>query len=607
MLLGMCLLGSAAASNVSITLNPSVLSPELLGTSVTWTTTVQGQQGHTYDYQYSVSLNGNNQIVRDFQLPNSFTWVPWTVEGNYTVTVVVRDVTSPPYIVYPPVSQPYTITPIVTQQGQSAVNTTSHPLVALFSAGPCTIGHQIRVVFQQNGAQNSFNTNAVPCSTTSENFLVAGMLPSTEYQMHWQEFATGFQNNGPNLNFTTESLPHDFPLDEQFTVNVPPSQHDEAFPIVLFQFIPDIGEIFQYWPAATDLNGNVLWYHPSEALITRMEPNGVYFTISNTSWAEWDLAGHQVLGTNPEIINEQLTAKGYPTLDCFNIHETRILPNGDFLLLGSRDEVSTMYQGGTQQNPVDILGDMILVLDHNMQLVWAWDSFAHENLAREATLDDLCYQGQAGCPSFNPAFSVANDWLHSNAVQYTSDGNILLSMRDQDWVQKINYANGSGDGSILWTMGPYGDFTILNPPTQYCGNPAVFPWFTHQHDPAFQASSIAYEVFTVFDDGNTRVEECGGGDSRGMILYVSEQARTVYIDLAADLGQYSFALGAAQQLTTPGNNYAAFGNGAIFQGVNNISQATETDMSGNIVYQLQANDWSYRIYRMPNLYSPVLP
>jgi len=124
---------------------------------------------------------------------------------------------------------------------------------------------------------------------------------------------------------------------------------------------------------------------------------------------------------------------------------------------------------------------MILVLDPNMQLVWAWDSFAHQDLSREATLDDICVQNSgAGCPAFNKQFQQANDWLYSDSLQLTSDGNILISERDQDWVLKINYNNGQGDGSILWKMGPYGDFTILNPPQTPCGDPDVYPWFTHQ-------------------------------------------------------------------------------------------------------------------------------
>ncbi len=323
--------------------------------------------------------------------------------------------------------------------------------------------------------------------------------------------------------------------------------------------------------------------------------------MSPTKLSEFDLAGNLLLQTNVEILNEQLAAKGYPTMDSFNTHETRRLPNGGILVLGSDDEVSTQYQGGTQQHPVDIIGDMILILDHNMQLVWAWDSFAHQDVSREATLDDLCYQRSAGCPPFNPAFSVANDWLHTNSAQLTSDGNIVLSQRSQDWVIKVNYANGTGDGSLIWRMGPFGDFTILNP-SQGCGNPAVFPWFTHQHDAEFQTSNSMLETFTAFDDGNTRVQECGGGNSRGMVLDVSELSRTVYIQVQADLGAYSYALGSAQLLPTPGTTYSSFGNGLLNE--NFESQSTEVDANGNIVYQLQAHGWSYRIFRRQDLYTP---
>ena len=610
LLLVLSLLAGAATRPpaVTITLSPSVPSPAPLNTNITWTATVTGgQQGHTYDYQFSAALQGQQQIVRDFNLPNTFTWVPWTVEGTYVVTVVVRDITSPPYIVYQPVSQQYVLLPIVTAPGGSAVNTTNHPLVALFSAGPCTVGHSIRVRFNQTGSQASSITNSAPCSSSSANFLVAGMLPSQPYQMHWEEYSNTYFNSGPTLDFTAGALPANFPINEKMTVNIPATGHDADFPVVTFALIPTAGQIFQYWPAATDLSGNIIWYHKGPALLTRMETGGNYFTMSYTALAEWDLAGNQTLGTNVEIINEQLTAKGFPNLTGLNNHETRRLPNGNILMLGSHDETSTVYQGGTQQDPVDILGDVILVLDRNMQLLWAWDSFANQDLSREATLDDLCYHLVEGCPPFNQNFVTANDWTHANAAQLTSDGNILLSERNQDWVLKVNYDNGQGDGKVLWRMGPYGDFTVLNPPQNGCGDPQVFPWFTHQHDAAFQAQSGFTETFTVFDDGNTRHKECGSGNSRGMVLSVAEPQRTVYIQLLADLGQYSVALGSAQLLAAPPDPlFASFGNGLLYLPAD-AAESDETDMSGNIVYQLQASQWSYRTYRARDLYTPTLP
>lgn len=611
-MLGLTILPGAAVAKVrpqdpTILLTSSVPSPQRLGTSVVWTATVQnGIFGHLYDYQFSAALQGQNQIVRDFGSSSTFTWVPWQVEGTYNVTVVVRDITQQPYIVYPPVTAQYVLQPWVTQHGASVVNSTQHPLVALFSAGACPSGHFLRVKFRSAVGVQSSTTNSVPCSQSSANFLVAGMSPSSIYLMHWEEYGPNFATtSGSDLVFRTGPLPANFPP-TQTTVTVPPSGHDAQFPVVLFQLLPANPPV-SFWPIATDLTGQVIWYYPGQILMTRMEPGGIFFSMDNNNLIGYDLAGNEVLGTNVGIINEQLAAKGYPILDSFNAHETRILPNGNILTLGSRDEVSTTEQGGTPQNPVDIIGDEILILDHNMQLVWAWDSFAHQDLSRAATLGDTCTHGAAGCPDFNHNFFMANDWLHTNAAQLTPDGNILISERAQDWVLKIKYQNGHGDGSIIWKMGPYGDFTILNPPHNSCGDPNVFPWFTHQHDSAYQIPNGVVPVFTVFDDGNTRVAQCQGGDSRGMVMYLNEQAHTVYYETLADLGTQSFAAGSAQLLLTPNYAFASFGNPILSLNGMHGGQITETDLSGHIVYQQEVNDWGYRFYRAQDLYTPTLP
>jgi hypothetical protein len=584
-----------------------VQSPAVLGTHITWTATVTGgPPGDVFDYQFSAAPQGQNQIVRDFDLPNTFVWAPWQVEGTYTITVVARDVTN--HTLYPPVSVQFVLNPLVNAPGASLVSPTNHPLVALFSAGPCTIGHSMRVRFHNAASVLSSTTNTVACSSKSANFLVAGMLPSAHYVMHWEELSNNqLVSSGTEQSFATGSLPATFPPEERFTVNIPASPHDSAFPVVLFHLIPGKGGTAYYWPTATDLGGHVIWYFPAQGLVTRMESGGNFFTMFFNDLTEYDLAGNETLHTNVEILNEQLAAKGYPQMTSFNDHETRRLPNGNILILGGRDQTSTVYQGGTPDNPVDIIGDMILVLDHNMQLLWAWDSFAHQDLSRVATLNDKCYRATGGCPYFNQNFNVANDWTHSNAAQFTSDGNIILSERSQDWVLKINYANGTGDGSVIWRMGPYGDFTIVNPPSGGCGDPNVFPWFTHQHDSAFQTQGVSPELMTVFDDGNLREQQCGGGNSRGMVLNVTEATHKVFIETLADLGAFSAAVGAAQTLITPESQvFASFDNGFLIQ-PSNLAQVSETDLAGHIVYQLQVNGWSYRAYRQRDLYTPTLP
>src|SRR5271163_1207926 len=96
----------------SVTLTPSVASPQMLGTPVTWTATVQNAPaGHTYGYRFSVTYNGQAQIVSDFSPTATFTWVPHTVEGAYQFSVVVRDTTTAPYVLFAPVSVNFTLLP----------------------------------------------------------------------------------------------------------------------------------------------------------------------------------------------------------------------------------------------------------------------------------------------------------------------------------------------------------------------------------------------------------------------------------------------------------------------------------------------------------------
>ena len=403
-------------------------------------------------------------------------------------------------------------------------------------------------------------TNLVPCSPQSANFYVAGMYPSTEYLMHWEEYnGTSLVNTGSDLSFTTGPLPSNFPA-THYQVNVAPTADDAAYPVLLHQASV---------PTATDLAGNIIWYFannigltPTQLAMARMQPGGTFYSYPTPQlFAQYDLAGNLVLQTNIHILNEQLAAKGYPQMIELNAHEGRNMPDGNIVLLGARSVVSTSAQGGTPTNPVTIIGDMVLVVDHNLQLVWAWDSFAHEDINRAATLGDLSGAG-------------VNDWLHTNSAQGTADGNIIISQRSQDWALKINYANGKGDGSVIWHMGAGQDFTIVNPPTnQTCnsttipGNPNVIPWFTHQHDVHYDflddASGAGFMIMTVFDDGNTRNAQCPGTqNSRGMVLLVNEATRQIYIETLADLGTYSLALGSAQLLTPPsGNVYASFDSG----------------------------------------------
>src|SRR5437667_7946707 len=125
----------------------------------------------------------------------------------------------------------------------------------------------------------------------------------------------------------------------------------------------------------------------------------------------------------------------------------------------------------------------------------------------------------------------AVDWLHVNAVSWSpADGNLVLSIRHQDWVIKIDYGNGAGDGHVIWRLGQGGDFTVNSAEPN--------PWFSHQHN----AHYVDDHTLILFDNGNTRRASDPNAHNRGQVWTLDEVGMTATSVLNADLGDYSFRI-----------------------------------------------------------------
>lgn len=414
-----------------------------------------------------------------------------------------------------------------------------------------------------------------PCRAgLTQNFYLAGLRGETEYRVRHIISAPSRSEEGPDLSFSTRAA-EDF---MERTVLQPPG--GEAGILLESPLSAPM--------MATDLWGNLVWYYPHDiTFVTRPDSGGRFFGIvqaegdpSQQLVREFDLAGITLRETNAARLNEQLAALGRRRPISGFHHEALRLPDGKILVLASVEQILTNTQG---PGPVNVLGDAILVLDANLQLVWAWDSFDHLSAYRAAILGERC--GNGACPALY-LDSDANDWLHSNSVQLTPDGNLLVSVRHQDWVIKIDYRNGSGTGGVLWRLGKDGDFTFLS------DDP--YPWFSHQHDARF----IDENTILVFDNGNTRHAEDPTANSRGQVIRIDERQRTATLLLNFDLGAYSFALGSAQKLTNDNYHFE------LGWTPGDTSISVEVDPEGNSVYGLKASLPRYRTFRMQDMYTP---
>jgi arylsulfate sulfotransferase len=692
-LIGLLMVFAAPAlATVKVTsFKPAVKSPEPIGKTITFTATATDTGSGPVAFQFNITPpGGKSTMVKDF-LPGTnssgtwtsptFTWVPTGSNGTYDIEVVAKDFTSG---LSATKTDKYVIQAAATGS-TPVVEKTANPLVAIFNNPACATGSTVWVAYQESsGTGPLWTTNSVKCnSKTSTTFEITGMYVSTEYNMYAEvQNSKGVITDGPTVTFTTGAWPAGVPK-PAFTVSVKASPTDPN-PVLLHNFITFAsgGSTTIYPDAATDLNGNIIWYYYSSDtthsdVLTRPVQGGGTLTLQDDlAWdptvtqeqylRQIDWAGNIVRETNMGAIQQELLAMGSvdggpctgitkPTIGtscigAFHHDAIQTLPNG---YMAALIDIEKIFPAGTQGDtqgslPVDIVGDMIVVLNSNWQVVWYWDSFDPANggqgypqlpVTRTAPLGETCGAGQSGCP---PMFLVnipdyteplAHDWLHANTLYYwpspedndpNGKGNIVWSSRHQDMILDVDYEDGSGTGNIIWTMAapddglmPAGDFTFDN----IYSDP--WPWFSHQHCVGIQNGGAG--PLTLFDNGNTRtadpplglgancdedgVDDC---DSRGMALTVNYSTMTITPLLVVDLGAFSTAMGSADLLSN-GNYF--FENPIVY-----VSQQKSTfgfsieyeptpaapQLGTNNPVMKVAGPQHYRGWQMPTLYQPPL-
>ena len=480
---------------------------------------------------------------------------------------------------------------------QAVVTPTANPLVALYSVPPSS-AESTFVQFAMAGDDPDWrNTDARPVVPgLSTNVFVAGMLPNTTYQMR-HVFSDG--TGSAPLPFTTGSIPSTLTI-PAFTVRQPPGPGSDTDQDMVFhqriRGTPNTPPLL-----ATDLAGRVTWYYDTSAAgftLTKagqsLVPGGTLLLNGVDRYTpvptapnvlrEIDLAGNPVRETNLAALNAQLAALGHEMVHAFH-HDVQRLPDGTTVAL-ALTERSVDIDG----TPTQYVGEMVLVLDADLRVKWAWDAFDHLDVRRGPVLGEVVHPGSPEPSAVVPVLPAV-DWLHVNSVSLSpADGNLILSVRHQDWVVKIDYRNGEGDGHVVWRLGQGGDFEVVSADPN--------PWFSHQHD----ARYVDDHTLVLFDNGNTRRASDPDAHSRGQVWTLDETGMTATLVLNADLGNYSFRLGSAQRLSN-GNYW--FLSGSEGQAPRDIARSIEVLPDGTPSYVLEFASPEYRSYRLRTLYEGI--
>jgi len=415
------------------------------------------------------------------------------------------------------------------------------------------------------------------------NILVAGMKQNTLYHMRAVLTSATGQVFDQDHTFQTGAIPPS--LIPALQVTIPPGQN----PTPGIQLVSGFGEAF-----AVNPTGDIVWFYNYQVAggpwLVKLLPNGnmlmilLYPGTDSSGIREVDLAGNIVRQLDLLDLSNKLTSAGYNIQLSSIDHDVLLLPNRHLLLITADYRVFTDLPGYPGQTTV--IGNAIIDVDQNNNPVWVWDAFDHLDVNRH--------------PINFP------DWTHANSLFYVpDDGTLLLSLRHQHWVLKIDYRNGKGPGDILWKLGYQGDFTLQS------DSPA--DWFYAQHDANIVSPNLTGDFqLAVFDNGDYRVLDDSGDVcnpsgqpacySTAAIFDVNENTKTAS-RLWSDQTPYSSWGGSTQELS----------NSNVF-----FNETAPADLDGSRIMEVtqQPNPttvWklevqtgnSYRAEHLPSLYPGV--
>ena len=490
---------------------------------------------------------------------------------------------------------------------QAGVFATANPQVAMYAYGVA----QAASVSVEFGTDTTYGTHTwaqnIPAGGGAVQILVAGMRANTTYHMRADvAYADGTQAVDQDHTFVTGGMsPDRLPA---ITATNPNGLTPSPGAVLFHLTQGTIGSGQQMEAVATDNGGNVIWYYDFPAYLgipqpIKLLPNGHFLinicpsSLVGGQVREIDLAGNVLHQFTLTDLNNRLNAAGYTWLANAIHHDLLPLPNGHLILLVNHSVNFTNLTG--YPGTTSVLGDALVDLDQNYNVAWVWDSFDH-----------LCPPSPTS-PCLDPNRHPLNfpDWMHSNSLAYSQDdGNIVMSVRNQSWILKIDYENGQGTGNILWRFGYQGDFSIASG--------QITDWFSAQHYASIVSpNSTGVFSLEMFDDGDGRFlddlgETCVSLSqpacySRVPIFQIDEGSMTANILWEDNLSPvYTFYGGSAQQLA---DSNVVF---CITAPTDDISGArymeVTDDPNPQVVLKIEVTHQNgYRAVHLPSLYPGV--
>ena len=385
------------------------------------------------------------------------------------------------------------------------------------------------------------STPAVALIDGAATIPVLGLRPEQQYVLRAMAYGPGGAVIGETLEITTGSLPADLP---RYTASgSDPSPGYVVFAAGLYGVV-------------IDNTGRVVWYHQlsGPSLNFMAQPTGRYVARPSTPypndvehWVELDPLG---------VVKRTLScARGLASRP----HDLIAEADGSYWIMCDEMHVMDLRaHGGAAE--ARVTGTVIQHMGADGALLFDWNPFDH------FAITDVEEAERTG---------TSVNWMHGNALDFDTDGNLLASFRNLGEITKIDVRTGS----VLWRMGGRrNQFTFLDTP---------MPAFDHQHG----VRSAAAGAFVILDNLGSP------GESRAERYVVDETAHTAR--LARSYGPLP---GVVTQI---GGSVQPLPNGRTLVSFGTEGRVEEYDAEGRVMWRIDGHPgYVFRAQRIRSLYAP---
>lgn len=312
--------------------------------------------------------------------------------------------------------------------------------------------------------------------------------------------------------------------------------------------------------AIYDHSGELVWYQDGEytnmqEITFRGEPALAMWESTGSSTGFGSSSGQVIVLDSSYQEVASFSMEGYDA----DYHSLAFNEDGTRVLMAAYVSVSydlSEYGGSADSEVTDMI---IQEVDTDTgEVTFEWSALDH--IPVDETQEDLS-MGMGWV-----------DYVHTNSLSYTNNGNILMSGRNTSTIYKID----ADTGEIIWRFGgENSDFTF--------DDDSEMP--SYQHD----ASMLSDGTLAVFDNGNSRDPQY----SRGSVWEIDQEAMTA--DLVEDLQpeEQTFAsFTGSNQQTGNGDMLVNYGDtGQMMEFRNGEVVFTASLPEGYFSYKTESSDW----------------